>query len=204
MVWLAPLAYAERLTVCWVYDDCAVDASVWVLTVVPSTRTCSVAVNGEVTRPLRYQYVKVAVPAGMTTAWDRLAVWLDDVSAPNLAQWVPVRGGDVELVVEQFDDEHSGVPLRESASVQLGLLGGVPVAASKPPSWMSSAAEAGPIRNGATTRADATSTVLHAADSRRRAPMVLTKWPPTMPAEIDAEIDETSRVKCFAPSSVVP
>ena len=144
MVWLAPLAYAERSTVCWVYDDCAVDASVWVLTVVPSTRTCSVAVNGEVTRPLRYQYVKVAVPAGMTTAWDRLAVWLDDVSAPNLAQWVPVRGGDVELVVEQFDDEHSGVPLRESASVQLGLLGGVPVAASKPPSWMSSAAEAEP------------------------------------------------------------
>ena len=34
--------------------------------------------------------------------------------------------------------------------------------------------------------------------------MVFTKWPPTMPAEIDAEIDETSRVKCFAPDSVVP
>ena len=54
----------------------------------------------------------------------------------------------------------------ESASVQLGLLGGSPVAASKPPSWMSSAAEAGPVRNGATTSADATSTVLQAADSR--------------------------------------
>ena len=151
---------------------------------VPSTFTCSVAVNGEVTRPLRYQYVRVAVPAGMTTAWDRLAVWLDDVSAPNLAQCVPVRGGDVELVVEQFDDEHSGVPLTESASVQLGLLGGLPVAASKPPSWMSSAAEAGPVRNGATTRADATSTVLHAADSRRRAPMVFTKCPPPCPQRL--------------------
>ena len=56
---------------------------------------------------------------------------------------------------------------------------------------MSSAAEAGPVRNGATTSADATSTVLHAADSRLYADMVITKWPPTMPAEID----ETSRVK---------
>jgi hypothetical protein len=102
----------------------------------------------------------------MTTDWDRLAVWLDDVEAPNRAQWVPVRGGEVELVVEQFDDEHSGDPLMESASVQLGLLGGVPVAASKPPSWMSSAAEAGPVRDGISTSPDATSTVAHAADTR--------------------------------------
>ena len=171
MVWFAPFANAERFTVCWVYDDCAVDASVWVFWVTPSTRTCSVAVNGEVTRPLRYQYVRVAVPAGMNTVWDTLAVWLDDVSAPNRAQWVPVRGGDVELVVEQFDDEHSGDPLMESASAQLGLLGGVPVAASNPPSWMSSAAEAGPARNGASTSPDATSTVAHAADSRLRPDM---------------------------------
>ncbi len=167
MVWFAPFANAERFTVCWLYDDCAVLASVWVLCVTPSTRTCSVAVNGEVTRPFRNQYVRVAVPAGMNTVWDRLAVWLDDVWAPNRAQWVPVRGGEVELVVEQFDDEHSGDPLMESASVQLGLLGGLPVAASKPPSRMSSAAEAGPVRNGAITSADATSTVLHAAESRR-------------------------------------
>ena len=107
-------------------------------------------------------------------------------------------------MVEQFNDEHSGDPLMESASVQLGLLGGLPVAASKPPSWMSSAAEADPTKNGATTSADATSTVLPADDSRRRAPMVSTKWPPTMPAELDAEIDETSRVKWFAPVPVVP
>ena len=146
----------------------------------------------------------MAVPGGMTTVWDRLAVWLDDVEAPNRAQWVPVRGGEVALVVEQFDDEHRGDPLMESASVQFGLLGGVPVALSKPPSRMSSAAEAGPVRNGATTSADATSTVLHAHDTRRRVPMVFTKWPSTMPAALDAEIDETSRVKCFARIPVVP
>ncbi len=40
------------------------------------------------------------------------------------------------------------------------------MAASKPPSEMSSAAAAGPVRNGATTSTEATSTVAQAAESR--------------------------------------
>ena len=38
------------------------------------------------------------------------------------------------LTLSQTDGMHSGVPSTESASVQAGLFGGVPVAASKPPS----------------------------------------------------------------------
>ncbi len=121
--------------------------------------------KGVVTRPFRYQYVRLAVPAGMSTVWDRLAVWLADDEAPNRAQPLPVRGGEVELVVEQDDGRHRGDPSVESASVQLGLLGfGSPVASSKPPSWMSSAAAAGQVKNGATTSAHATRSALHAAE----------------------------------------
>ena len=50
----------------------------WVFTVVPSTFTCKVAVKGEVTSLLRNQYVSAAVPTGMTTTWEMLAVWPDD------------------------------------------------------------------------------------------------------------------------------
>jgi hypothetical protein len=177
------------------------DASVWVCTVVPSTFTSRVAVNGELTSLLRYQYVKIAVPAGMVLAWDRLAVWLDvPVWPPNLAQATPVRGTEVPPTFEQTDVVHKGVPRTESASLQEGLFAGSPVAASKPPSWMSSAAAAGPVRNGATTSPDATRIVAHHADRRGRAELNITKWPPTMPAEID----ETSRDKCFAPLSAEP
>jgi len=113
---------------------------------------------------------------------------------------------NVELEVEQLDDEHSGDPLMESASVQLGLFGGLPVAASKPPSWMSCAATAGPVMNGASTSPDVTSAVAHAADSRLRTDMTLlsrwtgqqTKWPATVPAEIV----ETSRVESLVPGRV--
>jgi hypothetical protein len=140
----------------------------------------------------------------MSTVWDRLAVWLEDVEAPNRAQTLPLRGGDVELVAEQFDALHRGDPLIESASVQPGLLGGFPVADSKPPSWSSSAAPAGAARNGATTSADATSTVLHAADSRLSADMEFVprvdrsqmKWPSTAPAE--------TVYQCLASRGVVP
>src|SRR6187551_3501808 len=104
----------------------------------------------------------------MVLAWDRLAVWLDvPVWPPNLAQATPERGTEVPPTFVQTDVVHRGVPRTESASVQEGLFAGSPVAASKPPSSMSSAAEAGPVRNGAITSAVATSTVLQAADSLR-------------------------------------
>ena len=80
-------------------------------------------------------------------------------------------GTEVPPTFEQADVVHSGVPRTESDSVQLGLLGGLPVAASKPPSWRSSAATAGPLRNGTNTSPDATSSSPQAAESRFNADM---------------------------------
>src|SRR4051794_35277281 len=103
----------------------------------------------------------------MVIAWEMPLVWPAVDEPPNRAHLLPLR--DVPPVVPQVFVSHSG----ELASVQLGLLSGLPVAASKPPSWISSAAVAGPVRNGTSTSPDVTSSVLQAADSRLNADMSL-------------------------------
>ena len=54
-MWFAPSANDDRSTTCLLYVASATGASVWVLTVVPSTWTSSTASNGAVTELFRYQ-----------------------------------------------------------------------------------------------------------------------------------------------------
>src|SRR4051812_48498007 len=102
----------------------------------------------------------------MTTDWEMLAVWLAEGWPPNLAHACPVCGTEVPFTFEHTEvvqRGEPGEPRRLSASVQFGLLAGSPVAASKPPSWISSAAAAGPVSHGTRTSSEATSSSPQAA-----------------------------------------
>src|SRR4051812_5571992 len=102
----------------------------------------------------------------MRTTWASVAVWLEvPVCPPKLAHALPECGTEAPSPPQQAENVHSGVPRTESASVQEGLLAGLPVAASKPPSWMTSSALAAPVDQGASTSPDATTTVPHSPDS---------------------------------------
>jgi hypothetical protein len=106
---------------------------------VPSIRTLSTSVNGELTVPTRIQKLRVAVPTGITTSCPRVAVSGAGIP-PNQAQIKPVRGGEAPPPVPQEALSHSGVPKLVDVCGLFQIVLGIPPF-SNPPSRMMSLEE---------------------------------------------------------------